>query len=328
MTFTGDLDDETTPSTRHPTIGCIGLGAMGAPMARRLLDAHGALVIHGRRHHSDLEAAGATWAATPRELAEQTTAVLVMLPDLPQLESLLDGPDGLLAGRGALLVMIGSTSSPTGVRALADRITAATEGRVRVVDCPVSGGVDGAEAGTLSIMLGGDEADTDSAAEALAPCGSPVRLGPLGAGEVAKSCNQMVVAATILALGEASELAARSGIDLDVLWDLLGGGYAGSNLLTSRRAKLATGDDSPSGAAKYMVKDLRFADDVARATGVTPVLLPTLRAAFDEIVAAGLGERDIAVTRRLVAQRHAAPPAPAAASQRHASAREAGSDYS
>jgi 2-hydroxy-3-oxopropionate reductase len=232
--------------------------------------------------------------------------LLAMLPDLPQLEEMLDGPDGLLAGAGDLLILIGSTSSAPAVRALADRLHARTAGRVRVVDCPVSGGEDGAVAGTLSIMLGGTDDDAAIAAEILAPCGSPVHLGPLGAGEVAKACNQLVVSATILALGEATVLAERSGLDLDALWSLLGGGYAGSRLLDSRREKLVSGDDSPSGIAQYMVKDLGFAADIADATGTAAILLPTLRAAFDEIVAGGLGDRDISVTRRFVANRDTA----------------------
>jgi 2-hydroxy-3-oxopropionate reductase len=152
-------------------------------------------------------------------------------------------------------------------------------------------------------MLGGAPDDAAIAAEVLAPCGTPVLLGPLGAGEVAKACNQLVVSATILALGEATVLAERSGLDLDALWSLLSRGYAGSNLLDSRRDRLVSGDDSPSGAAQYMVKDLRFAADIAAATGTSPVLLPALRAAFDELVDAGLGERDIAVTRRFIASR-------------------------
>lgn len=98
-------------------------------------------------------------------------------------------------------------------------------------------------------------------------------------------------------------LAERSGLDLDALWSLLSGGYAGSRLLDSRREKLITGDDSPSGIARYMVKDLGFAADIADATGTSPVLLPALRAAFDELVAAGLGDRDIAVSRRFIASR-------------------------
>ncbi|MBO9625254.1 MAG: NAD(P)-dependent oxidoreductase [Microbacterium sp.] len=290
-------------STSPATVGVVGLGAMGRPMADRLLAARGDLVVHARRPQPELQAAGASWAATPRELASRVDVLLAMLPDLPQLEELLDGEDGLMAGAGDLLILIGSTSSAPAVRELADRLAARSDGRVRVVDCPVSGGVDGATAGTLSIMLGGDPADAVVAAEVLAPCGTPVLLGPLGAGEVAKACNQLVVSATILALGEATVLADRSGLDLDALWTLLGGGYAGSRLLESRKEKLITGDDSPSGMAQYMVKDLRFAADIADATGTEPVLLPALRSAFDEIVDAGLGDRDIAVSRRFVASR-------------------------
>lgn len=296
------LDEENrSPAPADVRMGVWGLGAMGEPMAQHLLGARGGLTVHARRRRPALIDAGAHWAATARELGAATDAALVMLPDLPQLEEHLDGPDGLLAGVGDrdFLLLIGSTSSPVGVRELAERLPAG----IRVVDCPVSGGEDGAKAGRLSIMLGGSPADTDLAAALLAPCGTPVRLGPLGAGEVAKACNQLVVASTILALGEATELAARSDVDPAALWALLGGGYAGSNLLESRRDKLVAGDDSPSGIAGYMVKDLRFAADIAAATGTRPALLPALRDAFDEIVERGLGERDIAVTRRFTAER-------------------------
>ncbi|WP_217183290.1 NAD(P)-dependent oxidoreductase [Streptomyces sp. AC495_CC817] len=295
-------------STSSATVGVVGLGAMGRPMADRLLRARGELVIHARRPQPELLDAGAAWAETPRELASRVDVLLVMLPDLPPLEELLAGEDGLLAGDGDLLLLIGSTSSAPAVRELAARLDEQTSGRVRVVDCPVSGGVDGAEAGRLSIMLGGSPDDAAVAADVLSACGTPVLLGPLGAGEVAKACNQLVVSATILALGEATVLAERSGLDLEALWTLLGGGYAGSRLLESRKDKLVSGDDSPSGMARYMVKDLGFAADIAEATRTAPALLPALRAAFDEIVAAGLGDRDIAVTRRFIASRDTEAP--------------------
>ena len=292
-----------------PRVGVIGVGSIGLPMAMRLLDARGALPFYSRSSRPALVAAGASAAATPRELAEQSDMILVMLPDLPQLEENLDGPDGLLMSTSDLLLMIGSTSSAPAVRALAQRLTEQTKGRVRVVDCPVSGGEDGARAWTLSIMLGGEADLVDAAARVLEPCGNCVHLGPLGSGEVAKACNQIVVAATILALGEASVLADRSGIDVGRLWDLLAVGYAGSNLLKSRRDKLVTCDDSPTGIVEYMVKDLGFAADAATATGTNTVLLPTLRTVFGEIVALGLGKRDITVTRRFVAE-HSGPPHP------------------
>lgn len=308
MSADDDFNESTAntlvpPSLGGERLGVIGLGSMGAPMAEHLLRAHGSLVIHSRTRREHLIKAGARWADTPREIAQQSDALLVMLPDLPQLEEMLDGEGGLLAGERPLLIMVGSTSSSVRLRELDKHVRATTHDRVRMVDCPVSGGEDGARQGTLSIMLGGTPEDTARATAWLAPCGTPVRLGPLGAGEVAKSCNQLIVSATSLALGEVTVLAERSGLDLETLFDVLSGGYAGSNFLTSRRDKFISGDDSPSGMAKYMVKDLSFAAEIADATGAEPALLPTLRAAYNELVESGLGDRDIAVTRRFIEER-------------------------
>jgi 2-hydroxy-3-oxopropionate reductase len=116
--------------------------------------------------------------------------------------------------------------------------------------CPVSGGVEGAEAGTLSIMVGGEERDVADAWAVLSACGDPVHLGPLGSGQVAKACNQMIVASKMLAPGEAAVLAERSGLDLAELFRLLGGGYAGSRILESRGDRIIQEDYSPSGVAK------------------------------------------------------------------------------
>lgn len=288
-----------------PVVGVIGTGAMGAPMALHLLREHGAVHFTARRALPRLSEAGATAHATARELAEACQLVLLMLPDLPQIREVIGGPDGLLAGvvdERELLLVVGSTCSAPGVRELDREVRAATGGRVRVVDAPVSGGEDGAKAGNLSIMMGGSEADCTTAAAALAPCGSSVRLGEIGAGQVAKACNQLVVSATILALGEASVLAERSGLDTRAMWDLLDGGYAGSRLLTTRKERLITGDDSPSGAAAYLLKDLRSGLEVAADSGTRAHLLPALEATFSAIVDAGLGERDMSVTRTFIAR--------------------------
>ncbi len=286
-----------------PVVGVIGLGAMGAPMARHLARAHGTVHITARRPRPDLVGDGLVHHDDAASLAAIADVVLLMLPDLPEIEDVLAGERGLLAGDRPLLLLIGSTSSAPGVRALADRLSRETAGRVRVVDAPVSGGEDGAIAGTLSIMMGGSEGDCAVAAEVLAPCGTPVRLGPIGAGEVAKACNQLVVAATIAALGEATVLADRSGLDLAAMWDLLAGGYAGSRLLQTRRDALVSGEEAPSGNAKYVAKDVRCALEIAEATGTEAVLLPALHAEFEAIVDAGLGDRDMAVTRRFIAGR-------------------------
>lgn len=299
------LTHVTTDALTHPRIGFIGLGVMGTPMVHHILRSRGAVAISGRsRRHESLEASGAVWHDSAADLAAHCDVIISMLPDLPELEAMLEGPKGLVSGvTGPLLLIIGSTSSASGVRELAARLEKGTSGRVRVVDAPVSGGEDGATAGSLSIMLGGAPEDTDLAAAVLEPCGTPVRLGPLGAGEVAKACNQLVVASTMIALSEATVIADRNGIDTVELWNLLSGGYAGSNLLSSRQEKLVNRDYSPSGVAKYMVKDLAFAADAAAAGSIDPVLLPALRAAFDELVEAGLGDKDLTVMRQLIEQR-------------------------
>jgi 2-hydroxy-3-oxopropionate reductase len=226
-----------------------------------------------------------------------------MVPDLPQVEEVLAGPDGLLAGEAPLLVAVGATVSPVGVRELGQRVAAETADRVRLVDCPVSGGVEGAADGTLSIMMGGDPADVDAVGQLLAGMGRTVRLGPLGAGAVAKVCNQMVVGATVLALGEAVVMAERSGLDIATLLDLLGGGYAGSRILETRARRFVEHDHTPFGAAKYMSKDLGFAADLAQETSTRTIELPAVRRAFEELVAAGLGDLDLAVVQRFIEQR-------------------------
>jgi 2-hydroxy-3-oxopropionate reductase len=132
-------------------------------------------------------------------------------------------------------------------------------------------------------MVGGDQRDVNDTWLVLVACGNPVHLGPLGSGQVAKACNQMIVAATVLALGEAAVLADRIGLDLDQLFRLLAGGYAGSCILQIRGERIVREDYRPSGAARYLVKDLRFAARVAQATGTHVVLLPVLQAAFKDL---------------------------------------------
>ena len=296
----------TGPTSVTP-VGVIGLGAMGRPMTEHLLrrpDLRVGITGRGADRYRDLVDAGATWHDTPRSLAGSTRVVLLMVPDLPQVEEILDGPGGLLAAEpDDLLLVVSCTSSPTGVRALGERLHARTAGRVRVVDAPVSGGVEGATDGSLSIMVGGTDEDAAAAIRVLKACGRPVHLGPLGAGEVAKACNQLIVAAAALSLGEAMVLADRSGLDLELFVDLLGGGYADSRILRTRGGPMRREDYRPDAMARYLLKDLGFATDVAAQTGTDAVLLPAVRAAFAELVARGLGDADMAVTRRYVAER-------------------------
>ena len=291
-------------------IGFIGLGVMGAPMAAHLLAARpDGLNLHvtARRPASaqPLLDVGALWHASARDLAaacrgERPTVVL-MVPDLPDVAAVLDGPDGLLAGiTRPMLVVICSTVSPAGIRALAADVRARTGGLAHVVDAPVSGGEEGARAGTLSVMVGGSDDDAAQACVELRPVGTPVHLGPLGAGQIAKACNQMIVAATVLALGEASVIAERAGLDVAALLDLLGGGYAGSRMLEVKKRRFAEHDHSPSGAAKFLVKDLGFATDEAERTGTATPQLDVLRSVFADLTASGLGDQDTSVVQAFI----------------------------
>ncbi|WP_454778163.1 NAD(P)-dependent oxidoreductase [Georgenia muralis] len=271
-------------------------------MARRIARAGFELHVTARRPAAAdaLVADGATWHGTARELARHAD-VVVMVPDLPDVEAVLGGDDGLLAGVDApTVVVVCSTVSPEGVRALGRRVAEATGGLARLVDAPVSGGEEGAVAGTLSVMMGGHDEDVAVAAPVLAATGTPVHLGPTGAGEVAKACNQMIVAATVLALGEAAVVAERAGLDVRALFDLLGGGYAGSRLMEVKKARLAEHDHSPSGPAQFMVKDLGFAAAEASATGTATPQLDVTRQVFTELTDAGLGDLDTSVVQAYV----------------------------
>jgi 3-hydroxyisobutyrate dehydrogenase-like beta-hydroxyacid dehydrogenase len=288
-------------------VGVIGLGAMGWPMTQHLLRRPAtrvAITGRGSDRYRELIDAGATWHDSARSLARTAQVLLLMLPDLPQVEEVLNGPDGILAAEpDDLLLVLSSTSSPTGVRVLAERLARQTSGGVRVVDAPVSGGVEGAAAATLSIMVGGDGADAALTMAVLEACGRPVHLGPLGAGQVAKACNQLLVASTVLAVGEAFVLADRSGLDLDKLMELLQGGYADSRVLRTHGSRMLEQDYRPRGPARYLLKDLGFGAEVAEQTHTDVALLPAVRAAYRELVGVGLGDLDMAVTRRFVEER-------------------------
>jgi 2-hydroxy-3-oxopropionate reductase len=287
--------------TRQEPVGFVGLGVMGRPMARNLVRAGHRVVVWNRSAGpaAELAAAGATVARTPAELAAAAPVVLTMLPDLPQVEEVLRRDDGLLAGmhQGSVLVVMG-TVSPVAVRALGARLEPAG---VAVVDAPVSGGDVGAEQATLSIMVGGRAEDVTRVRPYLEAMGTTVdHLGPLGAGQLAKACNQIVVAATLTALSEALVLARRGGLDPQRVFAVLGGGLAASRVLEVKGPKLLGGDFRPGGAAAFQHKDLGFALAAAREEGVA---LP-LTALVDQLYGAarwnGFGDDDHSVVVRVI----------------------------
>jgi 2-hydroxy-3-oxopropionate reductase len=252
----------------------------------------------------DLCRLGGSAADSVDELRDEPVIVF-MLPDLAYIE---DAASGLLeswksappAPGTAVVVM--SSVSPTAVKVFGQRVRAASSGRAVVLDAPVSGGTKGAIDGTLAIMAGADhEADFRRLLPLFEAMGTTVRLlGPLGAGSLAKACNQLVVGTTTAALAEAAELAERSGVDVAALYEVLSGGLAGSRVLDQVGPRMARKDYTPTGPAKFMHKDLSFVVETADAAGAA---VPMARAGVElyaELKRQGLGDQDLAVVRQTI----------------------------
>jgi len=274
-------------------VGVIGLGAMGAPMARNLVGAGHAVVVHSRSRGpvDALAAVGARPAATAAELAGASDVLITMLPDEGTTRRVLEEEEGgLLAGAraGQLLVDMG-TASPAGARAFAE--LGARHG-IAVLDAPVSGGDVGAQEGTLSIMVGGETADLERARPVLEAMGSPRHVGPHGAGQTVKACNQIVVAGTIAVVSEALVLGERSGVDPAAVLEVLSGGLAANRVMEVKGRKLLEHDFEPGGRAGYQRRDLGYALAAAREAGVTLPVTALVDQLFGALVAAGGGDRD------------------------------------
>ncbi|MFJ9565227.1 NAD(P)-dependent oxidoreductase [Streptomyces fuscichromogenes] len=299
------------PPARSATVGFVGLGAMGLPMAVNLAEA-GFDVVAWNRGRPALVAAGCRAAERPAHVAATAPVVLTMLPDLPQVRDVLGGPDGLMTGtdRTMRTLVVMGTVSPVGIRVLADELRPRG---VTVVDAPVSGGVTGARDASLSIMTGGAPDDVEHVRPYLAAMGSTVRrMGDTGAGSLAKACNQLVVAGTLVALAEAVVLGESGGLDAGVLLEVLAGGLASSEVLAQKRHHLADGDFTPSGPARYLHKDLGFVLDGAADARVTLPLSATVARLYAEVDARGLGELDNSVVLRLLRDGHEALAGPGA----------------
>lgn len=291
------------------TVGFIGLGRMGRPMAGHILDSLPAgdqLIINdiSSEQVAELISAGAVWADNAREMAQQAEVILFMVPDVPQVKAVLEGENGLLAGVDhPIVLVVCSTVAPDAIRELDAEVAQVTGGLARVIDAPVSGGEVGSIAGTLSIMVGGDDELVAKSMPYLRLTGNPVHIGPLGAGEVAKACNQLICAATIVANAEAAVVAERAGIDVARLFELLQGGYAGSKIMADKGPRYAAKDYSVSGAAWLWIKDLKAYLSEAERTGTPTVQGDRMLEAFQGVVDAGWGQDDTAIVQKWIEER-------------------------
>ncbi len=277
------------------TVGFIGLGLMGRPMAKNLLKAGFSLVVHSRSRGpvEDLIACGAVGADSPRQVAERVTRIITMLPDSPDVAGVLEGRDGVFGAMQPGTILIDMSSiAPDVARRLAER--AASLG-ARMLDAPVSGGEIGASSGTLSIMVGGDLDAFESVTPILHAMGNPervTRIGDSGAGQVCKLCNQVVLAGTIAAVGEAFSLARKAGADPARVRDALLGGFAQSRVLEVHGERMLTGNYTPGFRTELFAKDLRNVASALAANNVPAPVNAVVQQLVTALVAQGRGQRD------------------------------------
>jgi 2-hydroxy-3-oxopropionate reductase len=250
-------------------VGFVGLGIMGKPMATNLMGAGYKLTVHNRSPEKALELgeAGASVANSPKELAENTDIIITMLPDSPQVSEVVAGEGGVLEGitEGSLIVDM-STISPVLTEELSEAVK---EKGASMLDAPVSGGDVGAIEGTLSIMVGGEEADFHRAKPLFEAMGKTItHVGPVGAGQVTKAANQVVVALTIEAVCEALVLGSAGGVAPEKILDVLSGGLAGNKVMEVKREKFLSHRFDPGFRSELHHKDLGIALAAGREYGV------------------------------------------------------------
>lgn len=285
-------------------VAFIGLGALGAPMASNLLAKGFALTVHNRHRERErpLAAAGARRAATPAEAARDAAVLALCLSDDTAVAEVLlgrggDTADAALAGLvpGALVVDF-STIAPASSRALA---AALAERGVAYLDAPVTGGTEGARAGTLSVLVGGGAADLGRARPVLEAVGRTItHLGPVGAGQEAKAVNQVLVAGCYAAVAEAMALGQSLGLPMEVVRQALRDGAAGSWALEHRGGSMLRGEFPLGFRLRLHRKDLAIALEAAAAGGLELPVARQVAAMEDDLIAAGHGDEDVSALAR------------------------------
>ena len=277
-------------------IGFIGLGVMGRPMAGHLLAAGHRLTVHNRSHApvDALVAAGAQRGASPADVADKSDIVITMLPDTPDVESVIAGPGGVLDGvRAGAIVIDMSSISPAATRELARRVDARG---ATLLDAPVSGGEIGAKNATLSIMVGGDSVAFERVRPILTCMGNAERVVHIGtepgSGQICKICNQIAIGGALAGVSEAFALARKAGVDASRVRQALLGGFAASRVLEVHGERILTGNFAPGFRARLYQKDLRIAAETAASHGVAAPATAVVAEMVQALIAEGGGDLD------------------------------------
>jgi 3-hydroxyisobutyrate dehydrogenase len=285
-------------------LGFIGLGAMGTPMAHRLLAGDRKLIVWNRSLNKMAGpcADGARAGESPASVAESSEVTFLSLTDTAAVEEVVFGRDGVrdAAAPGKILVDT-SSIDPEATRGMAARLQAETG--MHWVDAPVSGGTAGAQAGNLVVMAGGEAEDVAAIRPAVEHFAQRLtHMGPNGAGQTTKVCNQMIVGGTIAIVAETLKLAADAGIAAALLPDCLAGGFADSTILQVHARRMIAADLAPRGGVRLMLKDMDTALGVARATGTAVPMTALAGQLFRLLVASGHSDVDQGGLIRLYAE--------------------------
>ncbi|MDJ0872557.1 MAG: 2-hydroxy-3-oxopropionate reductase [Gammaproteobacteria bacterium] len=274
-------------------VGYIGLGIMGRPMALNLLRAGYPVWVYARRTEAlpPLTDAGATVCSSPADVARHAEVVFTNVSDTPDVEQIVLGDNGIIHGaKHGAVVVDNSTISPSATRSMANKLRNAG---VEMLDAPVSGGEKGAIDGTLSIMAGGRTEAFERVLPLLQVLGkNVVHVGGNGAGQVTKACNQVVIAQTIAAVGEALILATASGVNPVKVREALLGGFAGSRVLEVHGQRMLERDFEPGFMARLHQKDMRIVLETARELGLALPGAAQVTQYINALVGSGDGELD------------------------------------
>lgn len=282
-------------------VAFIGLGTMGAGMAVNILKAGHELTVHNRTREKEEAVAqeGALRAASPKEAASGAEIIVVCVSDTPDVEEIILGDNGVIQGasEGAIVVDM-STISPTATRSIAEKLG---DNGIKMLDAPVSGGSEGAQHGTLAIMVGGETAEFEKALPILKAMGKTItHVGAIGAGQITKAINQIVISGTYLTVAEGLTLGIKAGLDMQKIIEAISGGAASSWVLHYRAINVVNNTYPLGFRVRLHQKDLKIALDTARELGVTLPATALVAQIENGLIARGYGDDDVSAIGRSI----------------------------
>jgi 3-hydroxyisobutyrate dehydrogenase len=282
-------------------VAFIGMGTMGAPMALNILKCGHQVTVHNRTREKEIPVAdaGASRAESPKKAASGANIIITCVSDTPDVENVILGEDGAIFGASPDSMIVDmSTISPTATRNIAESLL---QNDIKMIDAPVSGGSEGAQNGTLAIMVGGKTADVQRAMPVLEAMGKTItHVGPIGAGQITKAINQIIIAGTYLSVAEGMVLGMKAGLDMQKVVQAISGGAAGSWVLSNRAVNMVNNDYPLGFRVRLHHKDMRIALEAAKELGVTMPAASLVDQIENGLLGRGYGDEDISAIARIV----------------------------